>query len=86
MSSSTAITAAGINSDDDSWTLGYLKQHIAKVIDPVANSVKQQPIYKLYDKSVRQRVLAAHPAKNIDSLIREKVRFLEDGHKEEWSR
>jgi hypothetical protein len=69
MSSSTAATAAGINGDDDTWTLGYLKQHIAKVINPVANSVNQQPIDKLYDKSVRQRVLAAHPAKNIDSLI-----------------
>jgi hypothetical protein len=86
MASSTSTTATA---DNDDWTLEFLidelKQHLAKVIDPVANNVNQQPIDKLYDKSIRQRVLAEHTTKNIDSLIREKVRFLGDGNKEEWS-
>jgi hypothetical protein len=84
-----SLTSTTVTADTDDWTLEFLieelKQHLAKVIDPVDNDVNQQPIDKLYDKSIRQRVLTEHPAKNMDSLICEKVRFLGDEHKEEWS-
>lgn len=56
-SPSTSSTAADNNNTADDWTLEFLidelKQHLAKVIDPVANSVNQQQfdIRKYYHRA-----------------------------------
>jgi hypothetical protein len=40
--------------------------------------IVQEPIDKLFDKNIYQKVLEEHPVEDIDTRIRQKVRFLED--------